>query len=253
MRHTVMTLVTAATFCGAVAIATPGFAQTPAATTAAPAASNDQLEDLIEKKWEADATLKDADIDVSVAAGVATLTGDVPTAALKSRAARLAKIDGVTRVENQITVQRPSDVAAKAQSGAAKAANKTAEGVGVAAGETKRGAEVAAHETKKGVEKAADKTAEGVGVAAGETKKAAKKTGEVVSDSWITTKVKAKFVGEDALKHSHITVSTTDNVVTLTGTVASEPGRERAIAIVKATDGVKDVVDKLTIAPGGTE
>ena len=72
----------------------------------------------------------------------------------------------------------------------------------------------------------------------------------MASDSWITTKVKAKFVGEDALKHSHISVNTTDNVVTLKGTVASEAGRERAIAIVKATDGVKDVVDKLTIAPG---
>jgi hyperosmotically inducible protein len=75
----------------------------------------------------------------------------------------------------------------------------------------------------------------------------------VAADSWITTKVKAKFVGEDALKHSHISVSTNDNVVTLTGTVASEAGRERAIAIVKQTDGVKDVVDKLTIAPGKTE
>jgi hyperosmotically inducible periplasmic protein len=242
MKRTVMTIVTTATFLGAVAVATPSYAQTPAATPSATTPSNDSLEDLIEKKWEADTTLKDADIDVSVAAGVATLTGEVPTAALKSRAARLAKIDGVSRVENQITIQRPSDVAAKTQSGAEKAANKTAEGVGVAAGET-----------KKGVEKAAEKTAEGVGVAAGETKKAAKKTGEVVSDSWITTKVKTKFVGEDALKHSHITVSTKDNVVTLTGTVASEAGRERAIAVVKATDGVKDVVDKLTIAPGGTE
>jgi hyperosmotically inducible protein len=240
MKRTVMTLVTAATFCGAVAIATPGFAQTPPATTAAPAptASNDRLEDSIEKKWEADTTLKDADIDVEVAGGVATLTGEVPTAALKSRAARLAKIDGVTRVDNQITVQRPTDAASKARTGA----NKAAEGVGVAAGETKRG-----------VEKAGEKTAEGVGVAARETKNAAKKTGEVASDSWITTKIKAKFVGEDALKHSHISVSTNDNVVTLTGTVASEAGRERAIAIVKQTDGVKDVVDKLTIAPGKTE
>jgi hyperosmotically inducible protein len=240
MRRTVMTFVTAATFCGAVAIATPGFAQTPAPTTAAPAraASNDQLEDQIEKKWEADATLKDADIDVEVAAGVATLTGEVPTAALKSRAARLAKVDGVTRVDNQITIQRPSDVASKTRSGA----NKAAEGVGTAAGAT-----------KKGVETAAEKTAEGVGVAARETKKAAKKTGEVASDTWITTKVKAKFVDEDALKHSNISVSTNDNVVTLSGTVASEAGRERAIAIARQTDGVKNVIDKLTIAPGKTE
>ena len=247
MTRTVMTLVTAATFFGAAAIATPGFAQTPAATTAAPAASNDQLEDLIEKKWEADATLKDADIDVSVAAGVATLTGEVPTAALKSRAARLAKIDGVTRVENQITIQRPVRRRGEDEVGRRKGREQ-----GVAERRDERGAE-SRGETKSGVEKAAEKTAEGVGVAAHETKKAAKKTGEVVSDSWITTKVRAKFVGEDALKHSHISVSTTDNVVTLTGTVASEAGRERAIAIVKATDGVKDVVDKLTIAPGKTE
>ena len=107
MKRTVMTIVTAATFFGAAAIATPGYAQTPASATAAP--SNDQLEDVIEKKWEADVTLKDLDIDVSVAAGVATLTGEVPSAALKSRAARLAKVDGVTRVENQITVERPGE------------------------------------------------------------------------------------------------------------------------------------------------
>ena len=75
----------------------------------------------------------------------------------------------------------------------------------------------------------------------------------MVADSWITTKVRAKFVDEDVLKHSHISVSTKDNVVTLSGTVASEAGRERAIAIVKATDGVKDVVDKLTLSPGKTE
>jgi hyperosmotically inducible protein len=79
------------------------------------------------------------------------------------------------------------------------------------------------------------------------------KSGEVISDTWITTKIKTKFVGEDALKHSDITVNTTDNVVTLSGTVASEAGRKRAIAVAKATDGVKDVVDKLTIAPGKTE
>ena len=36
--------------------------------------------------------------------------------------------DGVTRVENQITIQRPSDVASKTRAGA----NKAAEGVGTA-------------------------------------------------------------------------------------------------------------------------
>src|SRR4051812_42935798 len=39
--------------------------------------------------------------------------------------------------------------------------------------------------------------------------------GEVVADSWITTKVKAQFVGEDLLDGSNISVDTTDNTVTL--------------------------------------
>ena len=219
MKRPVITLVTAATFCLSAAWATaPAFAQTPAATSARP--DNDTLESAIEKKWEADASLKDADIDVEVANGIATLTGEVKTAALKSRAARLAKIDGVTRVDNQITVD----------------------------------ARTVADKTKAGTEKAANKAAEGVGVAADETKKAAKGTGAVISDTWITTKVKSKFVAEGGvLKHSDITVNTNDKVVTLTGTVASEAGRKRAIDIAKATDGVKDVVDKLTISPGKTE
>lgn len=220
MKRPVMTLVTAATFCVSAAwVTTPAFAQTPAATTAT-RADNDRLESMIEKKWEDDATLKDADIDVEVADGVATLTGEVKTAALKSRAARLAKVEGITRVDNKIEVDARS----------------------------------AADKAKAGTEKAANKAAEGVGVAADETKKAASKTGEVVSDTWITTKVKSKFVAEGGvLKQSDITVHTNDKVVTLTGTVASEAGRKRAVEIAKATDGVKDVVDKLTISPGKTE
>lgn len=219
MKRSVITFVTAATLCMPAAwAAAPAFAQTPVAATAHP--DNDTLESAIEKKWEADAALKDADIDVEVANGVATLTGEVKTAALKNRAARLAKIDGVTRVENQITVD----------------------------------ARTVAEKTKAGTEKAANKAAEGVGVAADETKKAAKSTGEVISDTWITTKVKSKFVSEGGvLKNSDITVHTNDKVVTLTGTVTSEAGRKRATDIAKATDGVKDVVDKLTISPGKTE
>lgn len=237
----VLALMTSSLVLAAVTLpTTPAFAQAPA-VSAKPVVDNDTLEDTIEKKWEADAALKGVGIDVSVADGVATLTGDVPTAALKSRAARLAKVTGITKVENQITVGQPG-TAEKMRSGAEKAADKTGEALGTAAGKTRQGVGVAAKETKKGV-----------GVAADETKKAAHKTGEVFSDTWITTKVKSKFVGVDALKHSHIDVTTRDHIVTLTGTVASEAGRERAIAIVKATDGVKDVVDKLTIAPGKTE
>lgn len=72
--------------------------------------------------------------------------------------------------------------------------------------------------------------------------------GQQITDGWITMKIHAQFVTEDALDGSDIDVDTTNGVVTLTGTVASEAGRTRAIAIAKATDGVKNVSDKLRIA-----
>jgi hyperosmotically inducible protein len=72
--------------------------------------------------------------------------------------------------------------------------------------------------------------------------------GNVVTDSWITMKIHAQFVPEKPLGNSDINVDTTKGMVTLRGSVASEGGRERAVAIAKATDGVKGVTDQLTIA-----
>ena len=71
--------------------------------------------------------------------------------------------------------------------------------------------------------------------------------GMAIHDAWITTKVKWVFVGADELKGSDINVDTKDHVVTLKGTVKSEAGRAKALALAKDTDGVKRVVDQLTI------
>jgi hyperosmotically inducible protein len=76
-----------------------------------------------------------------------------------------------------------------------------------------------------------------------------RKAGTAITDAWITMKVHSQFVTEDALEDSNVDVDTANGVVTLTGTVASAAGRTRAVAIAKATDGVKNVNDKLTIAP----
>ena len=81
-----------------------------------------------------------------------------------------------------------------------------------------------------------------------DTKNAAADTGTAIKDSWITLKVHSQFVPEDALKDSDIDVDTNKGVVMLNGTVASEAGRARAIAIAKATDGVKNVMDHLRVA-----
>jgi len=74
------------------------------------------------------------------------------------------------------------------------------------------------------------------------------KAGDKITDAWITTKVNWFFLGEDLLKGSHINVDTKDNVVTLKGTVTSTAGRARAVALATDTEGVKRVIDELTIS-----
>lgn len=274
MKRTIVSLTTAAAFStvfsAALTLAAPAavHAQTAPAVTAP---SADQLEERIEAKFKSDSTLNGTDIDVEVKNGVATLTGEVHSAAQKARAARHAQIDGVTQVVNNLEIVRPGETAAKAKENLGKAANKTGEaagtaaghtreGVGTAAEKTKEGVGTAADATKKGVGKAADKTGDAVskagektgdalGTAADATKSAAKTTGRATSDGWITTKIKSKFVGDKLLKGSDIKVSTNGGIVTLSGTVPTEAGRDRAIAVAKDTNGAKDVVDNLTVAP----
>lgn len=76
-----------------------------------------------------------------------------------------------------------------------------------------------------------------------------RQAGNAITDSWITMKVHAQFVPEEALEGSDIDVETRNGVVTLAGTVLTEAGRARAVAIAKATDGVKSVTSNLKIGP----
>jgi osmotically-inducible protein OsmY len=196
-------------------IANIGFAQAPAATPV----SADQIEEAIEQRWQNDATLKacqNCDLDVEATGDVVRISGTVPTAALRARAARLANVRGVSRVDDQIAIGTPRSAEDAARSGANKAANKTAEGVS----------------------KAAEKTGE-----------AASKTGAVIDDAWITTKVKSKFVTDDAVEGSQIDVDTKHNIVTLTGTVPTSAAHAAALRIARETKGVKQVVDNLKVAP----
>ena len=68
------------------------------------------------------------------------------------------------------------------------------------------------------------------------------------SDSGITSSVKSKLVADDIVKARNISVDTQDRVVTLTGTVQSPTEESRAIEIARNTNGVADVVDKMSVA-----
>lgn len=70
---------------------------------------------------------------------------------------------------------------------------------------------------------------------------------EVVgSDSWITTKVKAKLLKAKGVPSAQITVETNNGVVSLSGTVTAAQKRA-AVALAKGTKHVKSVsADGLT-------
>lgn len=73
--------------------------------------------------------------------------------------------------------------------------------------------------------------------------------GEAISDTVITTKLKAALIADETTKGTAINVTTQDGKVTLSGEVASKRERENAIAIASGTGGVKKVdADALKVA-----
>jgi len=73
---------------------------------------------------------------------------------------------------------------------------------------------------------------------------------EEVSDSWITTKIKSRFVSEKALKGSDISVDTDHSgEVTLSGSAPTKRASERAFQLASSTKGVRTVNNQVVIAP----
>jgi hyperosmotically inducible periplasmic protein len=102
--------------------------------------------------------------------------------------------------------------------------------------------------TKEVAEDAVEKSKEVAADAADKGKKIVSKTGEVITDGWITTKVKAKFADEKLLKDSNLSVETKDRVVTLSGTATTSDAKNRAVMIANGTEGVLRVTDNIAVA-----
>jgi hyperosmotically inducible protein len=72
--------------------------------------------------------------------------------------------------------------------------------------------------------------------------------GVLVDDSVITANVKAAILGDTLMKASHIEVTTSKGVVTLTGTVDSEPIIGRAMELAGSQKHVKAVKTDLIVS-----
>jgi len=118
-----------------------------------------------------------------------------------------------------------------------------------AAGRAMASPQTVTEKTVEGAEKTKDAVVKGTTVAVDKTKEGLSKTGEVMTDEWITGRVHARFVDEDLLKGSNISVDTHKHVVTLKGTVTGQAGRTQAAKVAKGTEGVHSVVNRLTIGP----
>ena len=62
-----------------------------------------------------------------------------------------------------------------------------------------------------------------------------------VTDTWITTKVKADLLATENVSGLDIKVETVDGVVTLTGAVTSQAQKDKAVEVAKQIKGVKRV------------
>ena len=87
-----------------------------------------------------------------------------------------------------------------------------------------------------------------VGAKVGETTAtAADQARRAVNEGAITGKIKAKMALDDTVKALDIDVDTVGTTVTLSGVVATDAQRQKALQLARETDGVKQVVDQLRV------
>ncbi len=138
---------------------------------------------------------------------------------------RVVTLTGAAATEG---VKDAAEMIAKAQEGVVKVDNKLVIATAATLGEK--------------TEQTADKVGHSV-------KHAANATGEVISDSYITSKIKSRLLAAKGVTSAGISVDTVDGVVTLSGHVPHESEMTKAIAIAKSTRGVKSVeATKLEVA-----
>jgi len=180
-------------------------------TPAAQAKPSDQeLSNQIAKAISNDQALSADAVKVSVNGGVVTLSGMVGKDADRARAEKLARVPGVSRVQNNLKSRE------KATTAVAGTANTVADA-------SKKGAKA--------------------------TKSAVSKTGEAITDEWIVTRIRTNVANDEALSGSDIKVDVKNNVVTLTGTVPTAAARAKALAVAKDVEGVSRVVNNLKVTP----
>ena len=218
--------------------------------------------------------VKSTDISVNTANGIVTLTGNQESKAAVDTAVAAARgVEGVTRVDSSglrvsaaaagtantmdhddddsdqpvtdtwITTKVKAELATTDGVKSLDISVTTTNGEVVLTGtqESKMAVDKAVAATKS-VEGVRNVDASGLKVAAGNASDYDGKDSEQpVTDTWITTKVKAELATTDGVKSTDITVATTDGKVTLIGALDSQTVVDKAVAAARGVKGVRDV------------
>lgn len=243
----------------------------------------------VQARYYDDDAVRGRNISVHAENGVVTLRGTVESEAARDRAVSLAReVQGVRDVRDELTVRtadagldaaQRGPVAPRETEGTAGRAEETAEpgwittkiqaqyfvnpevkpwnidvttdanGVVTLEGEVEQAADreeaVRIARATEGVTRVENRLrVKGESASAGGT--AAPSTHP---DVWLTAKVQSKYFLDDLVKLRNIDVTTQNAVVTLSGAVASEAERRRAVALARSTEGVRDVKDDLKVDP----
>jgi hyperosmotically inducible periplasmic protein len=172
---------------------------------------------LIQAKYFVDPSIKLRSVDVSVSQGVVTLRGQVASDTERAQALLLARTThGVQRVEDSLTVDASLAGAAASAGAPGQAAALSATPIPGAS--------------------AATGTPAAIGT-----------SGVHTADAGLEDTLKNRFAGDARLKSASIDVSARDGIVLLQGQVGTPAAKQRALALARETDGVVQVVDRLTV------
>ncbi len=83
-----------------------------------------------------------------------------------------------------------------------------------------------------------------------EARESGRKVGTGANDTWLWIKTRFDLAAADDLRDSTINVDVDNDIVTLSGTVASAAQKTRAEQVAKAVEGVKSVRNQLKVQSG---
>jgi osmotically-inducible protein OsmY len=234
----------------------------------------------IQAQYFADPEIKLSAIDVTTGGGgVVTLEGMVDSDEDKTKAVRIAReTEGVTRVEDRLRVETsgaggPAAVSTPTQPDpwiTAKIQAKyfvdddvkartidvtTHNGAvtlqGVVGSEAERRQAVAIARNTDGVREVTDQLRVDTAMARSDSRPPSGTGRDVVTverpDPWITMKIQAQYFLDADVKGRQIDVDTRNGVVTLKGAVDNAQQKQEAEQIARETEGVKRVLNQLTV------